>query len=66
MNTTPCYVAYCKQCRGMIFASVDKPEYAKDNAKEVAALIRRGIPVSKATVDDVRAAWWCENRGRCK
>jgi hypothetical protein len=65
MDTTPCYVAYCK-CGGMIFAAVDAPECAKDNANEVAALIRRGIPVSKAIAGDVRKATWCENRGRCK
>jgi hypothetical protein len=39
---------------GMIFATVDKPEYAKDNGKEVGKLIRQGFSVSRVTGAEVK------------
>ncbi len=58
-ESTPCFVAICKcGCGKLVFASVDKPEMAKDNAKEVAKLIRDGLTIEKMTVADVRTADW--------
>jgi hypothetical protein len=58
------FVAYCK-CGKLIACAVDDPDHTKDTAKEVAAWIRRGDKVDKMTVELVRKADWCNNRGRC-
>lgn len=55
---TPCYVSRCP-CGGITFASVDVPERRKDNAKEVAKLIRAGRKIETMTVSEVRKAKFC-------
>lgn len=54
----PCWVAYAT-CGHMIYAAADEPEYAKDNARQVAKLIRDGYRVEKAATSDVRRSNWC-------
>ena len=55
-----CFIGLCK-CGGIVFASVDEPQYAKDNAKEVGALIRRGFSVTTESVDVARKGRWCRS-----
>lgn len=63
-----CFVAKCT-CGGLIFASVDEPtpQRRKDNAKEVAALIRKGYRIENMPVSQVRMHKFCfakhEGRG---
>jgi hypothetical protein len=58
--TTPSFVALCPTCGLMIACSVDRPEYAKVNAKSVSSWIRRGLRIIKRTVAEVRSDPWCE------
>lgn len=53
------FVAY-GACGHLVACSVDRPAYAKDNAKAVASWIRDGLRVSKLTCAEVRAAKWCD------
>jgi len=58
-DETPCYIARCKcGCGGLVFASVKVPGREKENAKEVAKLIRAGLTIGEMPVSDVRAAKW--------
>lgn len=60
-SATPCYVAR-KPCGCIVAASVDEPEYARVNAKEVAKWIRQGLNVDRVTVAVVRdefVGWDC-------
>jgi hypothetical protein len=62
------FVGICPGCRRIVFASVivDDPARRKEDAREVAKLIRAGIRVE--TWDDMdkvrQAAWMCECPGR--
>ena len=57
MSDTPAYVAKCKcGCGALIFATVDVPDMAKSNAKEIAKLIREGYAVERSTVEVVRSS----------
>jgi hypothetical protein len=48
---TPAYISLCKcGCGGIIMAAVDRPEYAKDVAQDVAEAIREGYKVEHVTV----------------
>lgn len=58
VDNTPCYVSRCV-CGGLTFASVDVPDRRKENAKEVAKLIRAGRKIETMTVSDVRKAKFC-------
>ena len=53
----PAYIGRCK-CGAIRFTTVDKPEYAKDNAKEIAKCIRAGLIIERVTVGYVRATPW--------
>lgn len=48
-----CYVGI-KSCGHMVAAAVDRPENAKDNAKEVAKWMRSGLTIERRPVEDVR------------
>lgn len=54
----PCFIGRCK-CGGIVFASVDEPERRKDNAKEVASLVRGGFSIATETVGAARTGTWC-------
>ena len=53
-SSTFAYVAFKKACGHMVAAAVDKPEYAKENAKEVSNWIRSGLRIERVTVERVR------------
>lgn len=55
-----CYVARHPDCGKLYFATVDKPEFAKDNAKELRKLMADGIKIESMTVAEVRQAHWCD------
>ena len=57
---TPCFIGRCK-CGGIMFASVDEPQRRKDNANEVAKLVRGGFSISTETVGVARTGSWCMN-----
>ena len=58
-DKTPCYIARCKcGCGALVFASVNLPKRAKENAKECAKMIRAGYTIESMPVDGVRAAHW--------
>lgn len=59
----PCYIARCLcGCGALRFAAVDEPGACQnlrdDNAKEIAALVRKGYTIERMTVSDVRSANW--------
>ena len=57
------YIAKCK-CGGIVMAcSKNHPE---DAAKAVASCIRDGFEVSQLSIEKVRTAKWCNNRGKCE
>ena len=68
----PCYIARCKcGCGALIFASVDEPGQSearrKDNAKEIAGLIRKGFTIERMRVGDVRSSkFGCSSSGDVK
>lgn len=56
-----CITGLCPGCERIVFTSVDLPERRKENAKEVARMVRDGIRIESWTVDAVRAGnWACE------
>ena len=59
-SQTMAYVGHCQTCGAWCAASVDKPEYVRDNAKFVAQMIRDGLWVDRVPVVAVRAGQWCE------
>lgn len=52
--TEMAYVATVPGCGCVVAATVDAPEYARDTAKEVASWVRRGLTISRHTVEAVR------------
>lgn len=56
---TMCYIARTVEttkrhpANTVVCATVDRPSFAKDNAKEVAKWLRAGLIVERAPV------WWC-------
>lgn len=50
---TPCFIAKTP-CGCIVCVAVDRPEYAKDNAKEVARWIRKGLTIEKMSVFEVQ------------
>ena len=61
-NATHCYVGIWPACDCIRFVTADEPEYAKDNAKEIARLIRAGYSVERLTVKEFKE----EHRFGCK
>lgn len=53
-ETVPSYAGYCPECKGLVFVSVDLPEYTKNNAKDIAKAIRDGMTIGKMTVGEVK------------
>lgn len=47
-----CYVAAQPGMPGYCAAAVDRPEYKKDTAKDIAGWIRRGFTVSRVSNDE--------------
>lgn len=63
-DTDPAYIAVRQDCDCVVAAMVDRPEYAKDNAREVSRLIRQGYRIINTTVGEGRAMTWaypCEH-----
>jgi hypothetical protein len=52
----PAYIGR-RPCGCIGFATVDDPKYAKDNAKEIAKVIKLGWTVERVTVQFVRENW---------
>jgi hypothetical protein len=48
-------------CNCMVCATVDEPQYARDNAKHVSAWLRDGLRVERVPVEQVR-----QELGPCK
>lgn len=54
-SEVPSYIARCNcGCGGIVLATVDTPEHAKEVAKEVATCIKKGYAVERVTVGYVR------------
>lgn len=47
--------AAIKPCGCMVAATVDRPEWAKSTAKDVASYLRDGLRVERLTIEEVRA-----------
>jgi hypothetical protein len=56
---TNSFVAY-GACGHLVACAVDRPEYARDNAKTVASWVRDGLRIGNLTVGEVRTAKWCD------
>lgn len=55
----PCYIARCKcGCGGLVFASIDEPQFTKETAKSVADIIKRGYAVERTTLGEVNSMKW--------
>ncbi len=54
-----CFVAHCKCGKGLCFASVDLPSRRKDNAKDVAELIRDGYRIENMPLAETRKTAFC-------
>lgn len=52
----PCYVGR-RPCGCVGFAAIDEPAHARDNAKEVAKVIRAGWTIERQSVKWVRENW---------
>lgn len=52
------FIGRCK-CGGIVFASVDKPEYRKENGEQVADLIENGFTIEHVPVETARKGKWC-------
>lgn len=57
-STDQCYIGKCV-CGGIVFAGVDRPEHRKDNASDIADLMRRGFTVERVAVEAARTGKWC-------
>ncbi len=54
-----CFVSRCKCGAGLCFAAVDDPKHRKNNANEVAKMIRRGYRVDNMPLSEVRNSKFC-------
>ena len=56
-----CTIGRCK-CGGIVFAGVEGAEYRKDNAREVAKLVRAGFDIETGRpLDAARKGKWCSD-----
>ena len=46
-----CYIGIWPACNCIRVVAADEPEYAKDNAKTIAKLIRAGYTIERVTVE---------------
>jgi len=58
------YVAH-KSCGCVVMVHSDKPQYAKDVARELAACVRDGYIIERVPVETASALPWTESYGRC-
>jgi hypothetical protein len=58
------YISRCV-CGGINFACVDKPDLAKETAKDIAGLIREGRAVERVSLDEARGKW-CMTSKACR
>jgi hypothetical protein len=67
---TPCLVGLCATCSYLLACAVQRPQYAKENARHVASWVRDGLKVETWTVAQVRSGKWChcprEKKGKRK
>ena len=56
-----CYIGRRKVCNCIVAAAVDEPQYAKDTAKFVSGLIKKGLTVDRMRVVDVRLKFGCDH-----
>lgn len=56
------YIAKVKECGCVVAACVDRPEYAKSTAKDVADWIKRGLVVERIQISESNPL----SIGRCK
>jgi hypothetical protein len=54
-DETMCYVARYPGYPGYGFITVDLPDRAKDNAKEIAKAMRKGATIERVTVEQAKA-----------
>ncbi len=54
-----CLVAWCRGCNRVVFATVDIEERRKENAREIAKMIRAGMRTGELMSSEVRKADWC-------
>ena len=53
-------------CGKLVGATAIIPKFKKETAKDVAGWLRVGFEITRVTVEHVRQAGWCHNRGKCK
>lgn len=57
------YISKCAcGCGSVTFATVDRPEWAKDTAKTIAKLIREGRSVERVSLDSFRMSMCKRNQ----
>jgi hypothetical protein len=64
-DTDPSLVAL-KSCGCVVAAMVDTPEFRRDNAKEVARLMRNGFAIQRLSVASARNPPWARSGGVCE
>ena len=57
-----CYAARYPGRKGYGMITVDRPPFAKDNAKEIAKVIREGGTIERVTIEEAKAGFvlYCE------
>ena len=63
-----CYIGVWPACGCIRFVTTDEPEYAKDNAKEIAKLLKRGYRVENITVAEFKGGtrkFGCKDTANC-
>ena len=63
-----CYIGVWPACGCIRFVTTDDPEYEKDNAKEIAKLVRKGYRVENITVAEFRTGprkFGCKDTAAC-
>lgn len=67
-DATHCYIGTWPACGCVRFVTVDAPEHAKDNAKEIAKLVRAGYAVNRVTIEEFRSdktTFGCKDEAAC-
>ena len=67
--TSFCYIATWPACGCIRLVTVDSPEHAKDNAKEIARCIKLGYAVNRVTVASFKVGehgkFGCKDAANC-
>lgn len=53
-----CYAGFCPSCSRLLAVTVDRPEYAADNAKFIASIVKDGFRLERITVEAARETQW--------